>query len=245
MDNDLQQLNSEGETVETADNGENVANGASVAESNPKNKRLNKFIDVLLWVVIALLALAVVFRAFIFTQITVSGESMMETFHDKEVVGVSKVKRPERGNVVVFYKEDGSNKFLDIFGSGKSGDENEHTKLIKRVVATGGDKLWVEPVDGIDNVYQVFVETPDGDVLYEDAYSNGGETLAKENFYIYGVLSQGSDLGVLSKHIGRDNALLIADGYFFAMGDNRSNSHDSRAFGAVPNTRLFGVVIGR
>ncbi|MCH5159857.1 MAG: signal peptidase I [Clostridiales bacterium] len=229
MENDLQQLNNEGEAV---------------ADTKTKNKRLSKFIDIFLWVLIAALVLAVIFRAFIFTQITVSGESMMTTFHDREVVGVSKVKHPERGDVVIFYKEDGSNKFLDIFGSGKSGDDNEHTKLIKRVVALAGDKLWVEAVDGFDNLYKVVIQTLEGDVIYEDSYVRNGETLSAEDFYIKKIVSNGSDLGILAQHIGKENALEIPENCFFAMGDNRSNSSDSRAFGAVPLSRLYGVVIG-
>ena len=253
MENDLQQLNSEGEAAERSDDGAVVAengvsaveNGEAVADKKPKNKKLSRLIDVLLWVIIAVLAIAVLFRAFVFTKITVSGESMMTTFSDKEVVGVSKIKKPNRGDVVVFYKEDGSNKFLDIFGSGKTGDENEHTKLIKRVVALAGDKIWAEPVVGVDNSYRVVIETADGDTIYEDYYTRHGVSLPTEDFYVKGVLTKGSDLGILSQHIGQENALEIPQNCFFAMGDNRSNSHDSRAFGAVPTSRLYGVVINQ
>ena len=226
MENDLQQLNNEGEAV---------------VDTKPKNKKLNRVIDVFLWVLIAALAIAVLFRAFVFTQITVSGKSMMPTLNDKDVVGVSKVKQPTRGNIVVFYKDDGVNKFFDIFGAGKSGDDSEHTKYIKRVVAIAGDKLWVERLDGMDNLYQVVLETPNGDVLYEESYDG----LSKEDLYVKGTLpsGSGSDLGILSQHIGKENALEIPENCFFAMGDNRSNSHDSRVFGAVPLSRLYGVVV--
>lgn len=226
--NEAQQLNSD---------------GVAVAEDNrTKNKMFGKVIDVFLWVVIVVLAFSVIVRAFFYSNITISGESMASTFSDKEVVGVSKIAQPTRGDVVVFYKEDGSNKFLDIFGSGKSGDDNEHTKLIKRVVALAGDKVWVELVDEERDLYQLFVETPDGEVLAEDYYVRDGETLDKEKFYIKGVLLNGSGLGMLTQSIGRDDALTVPDDTFFALGDNRYNSHDSRAFGAVPTSRLYGVV---
>jgi signal peptidase I len=39
--------------------------------------------------------------------------------------------------------------------------------------------------------------------------------------------------------------LKIPDGYFFAMGDNRDGSLDSRSFGAQPETRILGKVILR
>ena len=232
LEQDLQQLNNE------VSQGDVSADGKT-----PAQKRFGKLVDVLLWVLIVVLAAAVLVRAFVYTQITVSGESMMATFRDKEVVGVSKIRNPVRGDVVIFYKEDGANKFLDVFSSGKSGDDNEHAKLIKRVVAVGGDKLWVEKVSDSVDLYYVVVETADGDRIIENYYERDGEVLAAESFYIKGVLTVGSDLGMLSQHKGRENALVIDDNCFFAMGDNRSNSSDSRTFGVVPVSRLYGVVI--
>ena len=229
---ELQQLNSEVESEPS-----------ETVSVSPQRKKLNKVVDVLLWVVIALLAAAVLVRAFMFTQITVSGESMMDTLRDKDVVGVSKVKKPHRGDVVVFYKNDVQNKFADIFASKKTGDDDEFAKLIKRVVAIAGDKLWVEKVDGIADTYLVVVSTPDGEKLHENYYRKDGETLDAETFYIRGTLATGSDLGELRNHVGEENALIIEENHFFAMGDNRNNSSDSRAFGSVPLSRLYGVVI--
>jgi signal peptidase I len=39
--------------------------------------------------------------------------------------------------------------------------------------------------------------------------------------------------------------ILIPDGMFFAMGDNRGNSQDSRFFGAVPQNSIIGCVLVR
>jgi len=39
--------------------------------------------------------------------------------------------------------------------------------------------------------------------------------------------------------------LRIPDGYFFAMGDNRESSSDSRSFGPQPDDRIIGKVILR
>lgn len=222
-DNDVQQLNNDGGT-------------------RKRLKRLTGFVDVLLWIVVIVLAFAVTSRAFLYNNIVISGTSMSPTFADEEVVGVSKVTQPNRGDVVVFYKEDVANKFSDVFWSGKSGDDSEHTKLIKRVVALDGDKLWAEVVDEEQDLYQLFIETPDGEVYTEDCYVRDGEALDIANFYIKKTLVNGSGLGELEEYIGRDNALTIPKDCFYALGDNRFNSHDSRAFGAVPMSRLYGVV---
>jgi signal peptidase I len=37
----------------------------------------------------------------------------------------------------------------------------------------------------------------------------------------------------------------VPDGYFFALGDNRQSSQDSRTFGAQPYDRIIGKVILR
>lgn len=212
---DLQQLNSQGEAEQAVE---------TVTEPSPQRKKLNKFVDILLWVVIALLAVSLLVRIFFVTQITVKGESMMETLYDGQVVTVSKVKSPNRGDVVVFYDKDGTSKFLDIFNSDK------HDKLIKRVIALAGDKLWVEEVaEASSPLYKVLVESADGKDTYQD------------EFYVND--SADSGLGILDNHVGKDNALVIDDDCFFAMGDNRDKSLDSRSFRAVPMSRLYGVVI--
>ena len=227
-DSEVQQLNKDG--------------AVASADKRATNKKFNKIIDVLLWLIIAVLACAVLFRTFIYSNIVISGTSMMPTFTDEEVVGVSKVTQPNRGDVVVFYKDDGINKLSELFSAGKSGDDTEHTKLIKRVVALEGDKVWVELVDEERELYQLFIETKDGEILAEDGYVRDGETLDVANFYIRSVVLNGSGLGMLSEHIGHDNALTVPTDCFYALGDNRFNSHDSRAFGAVPMSRLYGVV---
>ena len=225
---DLPQLNNEQQTEQSA------TTDQAAVETSPQRKKLNKFVDVLLWVLIAVLAVTLIVRTFFVTQITVKGESMMETLHDGQNVTVSKVKRLNRGDIVVFYEHDGANKFLDVFNSDK------YVKLIKRVVAVEGDKLWIEKTDDNSNKYKVIIESAEGETFYENEYKHDGEFLSAQTFYINNTLS---DLGILSEHIGHDNALVISDDCFFAMGDNRGNSRDSRAFGEVEMKRLYGVVI--
>lgn len=227
--------------------------------ANPKNKKISKFIDVLLWVVIAVLASALLIRVFFLTQITIWGTSMTAdyyyaetsphydpslTFRDKEVVNVSKVKKPQRGDVVVFYEsEDGANKFLDIFSSGKSEDGSKHAKFIKRLIALEGDKVWVERVEGSTALFKVMVQTPDGKLYQDDYYKRGRVVLDKEAFYLSNLETVSSGLGILADHVGADNAIVISANCFFALGDNRANSLDSRTYGEFSLDRLYGVVL--
>ena len=204
-----------------------------------KRKRV-KIWDVILWVLIVVLAIAVFIRAFVISHVTVSGDSMMETYHDGDTVTVNKVKKLQRGDVVVFYKNPVKSKFLALFARGDSVEhDGEYYKLIKRAVALGGDKLWVEPLD--EGTYKLVIQTPDGEILHEDYYQKNGETL-DENCFILSE-KEVSGLGCL-KNCTQQNPLVIEEGYFFAIGDNRGNSDDSRGkLGQVPLSQLFGVVV--
>ena len=211
--------------------------------------------DVILWVIIVALAVAVCVRAFVISKVAVSGESMTAgyyeqqesdhynpklTYHSGDKVLVNKLAKPQRGDVVVFYKNPIKSKFLGLFARGDSIEQGgEYYKLIKRIVALGGDQIWLESLgDGKYKLVIKVADTPDGELLYEDYYRKNNETLSIECF----ILESGH-LGSLEGHTA-DNPLLIEQGYFFAIGDNRANSSDSRGeLGPVPLTQLFGVVI--
>ena len=45
-------------------------------------------------------------------------------------------------------------------------------------------------------------------------------------------------------HVTDSNTMIIADDYYFVLGDNRHNSIDSRFFGLVPSTHIIGKVNG-
>ena len=244
MDQDNLQLNND-------ELGESLYSSGDI---DPKRKR-NRVWDIVLWVVIVALAIAVCVRAFVISQVAVSGVSMTAgyydqeqsdhynpklTYHSGDKVTVNKLAKPKRGDVVVFYKNPVKSKFLGLFASGASIEQGgEYYKLIKRVVALGGDKIWLESVaDGKYRLVIQVADAPDGEYLHEDYYTKNNQKLSPECF----ILEMGN-LGCLEAHT-KDNPLVIEQGYFFAMGDNRVKSADSRGeLGQVPLTQLFGVVI--
>jgi signal peptidase I len=89
--------------------------------------------------------------------------------------------------------------------------------FIKRVIGLPGEKIKVS--DG--KVYIFNKENPEGFVLDESSY--------------------------LSKNLGTSGDLTeqLSDSEYFAMGDNRSYSHDSRAWGPLDKKFVIGKVLVR
>lgn len=230
------------------------ADGATAAQQPTKRKFASRLIDIFLWVLVAVLTVAVCLRFFVFGRITVVGKSMTAqyysseglstfdsalTYHDGDVVHVNKLAKPKRGDVAVFYKQS-VNGFWAAFASN---DDETYKKLIKRVVALGGDQLSLEPVD--ETHYRLVIVTPDGETLHEDYYTKEGTVLSPDAF----LISSNDDLGLgcLKNAVQGSPDFVpytVAENCFFALGDNRAHSDDSRGkLGDVPLGQLYGVVI--
>lgn len=204
-----------------------------------------RLFNVLIVVLVALLAVVFVWKFFVGCRIGIAGSSMEPNFHDSEVVWADKTKTPVRGDVVVLYKNDLTvlQKILAEFDWGiQSGIGGKYEKLIKRVVALGGDKIWTEKSDG---GFVVVIKTVDGEILREDYY-----TVSNEKAAFYGSSGTLEDIPwIFDEHLenlkgctSEENAYEVPQGYFYFMGDNRNNSKDSRSLGALPLSHIYGVV---
>lgn len=213
-----------------------------------KRSKLEIAINIALWIAIIVLVIAVGLRLFVYSTVEVDGASMKPTYNNddkNETVLVNKVASPNRGDVVVFYKNEVENKFTAQFAKREECAQGQpYEKLIKRVVALEGDKIWVQRVanSGDDIMYEVVIETVNGDILFENYYEKSGEVLNIERFYIHSVAL--TDLGLL-QGCTQSKPFVVSEGCFFAMGDNRVNSQDSRKFGEFKYSQIFGVVLDK
>ena len=149
----------------------------------------------------AVLVFFVVVFTFFVRLIGVDGMSMYPTLEDHSIMLVSNLNyTPERGDVVVLRKEGFYN----------------NQPIVKRIIATGGDTVDIDPVTGDVSV--------NGEVL-DEPYIN--ETID--------VLEHMGDLTYPQT---------VPEGCVFVMGDNRNASTDSRdsRLGMVDERYILGHV---
>lgn len=214
----------------------------SYAQSPKKAKTWDKIVNVLLVVVIVTLLATVLYKSFFVTNVVVSGDSMLPTYTSGTVVKVDRTANQNtisRGDVVVFYLNHPGwlKEHFDFFSRGKQDADNQYRLLIKRVIATQGDQIWVERISETDQ-YVVKIKTADGNVVSELYTAPNGDTIEETTFYV-----PASQLKRLEQYT-QVTPYVVPQGYFFAMGDNRSNSHDSRYadMGDIPYDNVFGKV---
>ncbi|MEX1052046.1 MAG: signal peptidase I [Patescibacteria group bacterium] len=144
-----------------------------------------------------ILVLGLITHYFFYSALVVRGQSMEPSFHDGQVLAVSKISyqigNPERGDIVAMFFPGETDK-----------------RFIKRVIGLPGETVVVS--DGL-----VYIN---GQALPE-AYLPSGQATVPE----------------LTRLLGQDE--------YFVLGDNRSNSSDSRAWGPVPESFIVGKASAR
>lgn len=187
-----------------------------------------------------LLLIVLIFRSFLFEPFKIPSGSMQPTLLIGDFIVVSKFSyglrlpvantriletgEPERGDVFVFRSV-----------------EQKGVNMIKRVVGLPGDTI-----------------TYRGKVLYVNGDPAPQEIIGPWIGQGINRNPPGSNPQVRSENLaGEEHELLIypsrvpaparswvvPDDHYFAMGDNRDRSHDSRAWGFVPQENLVGKAV--
>ena len=180
-----------------------------------------------------ILILAIIFRMVFFAcffDAKVIGESMQNTLNSKgeyksDIVYVSKYAKVGVGDIVVAKSPSGK-------------------QVIKRVIATGGDRVRYEYSEE-SGVCELYIN---GELLHEPYIKNSVKS--KVNM-LANILPEGVNF-VEGSVIKNDNGTLdeeddffeyvVPNGYLFIMGDNRTNSDDSKNYGAIPKSNILGKV---
>ena len=180
-----------------------------------------------------IILLVLVIRSFIVEPFRIPSGSMLPTLHIGDFILVNKfaygirlpvinykiipVDEPERGDVVVFRYP-----------------RNPDIDYIKRIVGLPGDTVGY---------------------YHKTIYINGEpvvQKVKKKTAEMLGIIPVNSELRSekLGKHVHDilimpdrhlvEGEMVVPEGHYFVMGDNRDNSNDSRFWGTVPEENLVG-----
>lgn len=173
-------------------------------------------------------------RSFIAEPFKIPSGSMMPTLLAGDFILVNKftyglrvpilnntfveINHPKRGDVFVFhYPPDPS---IDY---------------IKRVVGVPGDKIVYQDK-------QLYINGQKMDMTYLDdyQYESVGLNQVHAKRYSEQLGDVKHDVLVEENSFSKEGGVEVPPGYYFAMGDNRDNSKDSRYWGFVPERNLVG-----
>ncbi len=160
--------------------------------------------------------LAILIRGFLFEPVVIEGTSMMDTLMDGDRVILNKIgvriNEPEPGDIVVLEME------APYFTTLKFLNDS---KLAKQLLPT---------LTGSDYIKRIIaVEGDKVDIIGGYVYVNG--ELIEETY----VKQEG-----ITRKMAVEMPYTVGEDMYFVMGDNRSASRDSRAFGAVKEDQIIG-----
>jgi signal peptidase I len=165
----------------------------------PRRGFLYELIHGVVWFSVLGIASYVIATHYVVGSVRVSGISMAPTINDSDYYLLEHLtylwRNPERGDIVVIR------------------DPTDETYAIKRVIATGGELLYIK--DG-----KVYV---DGKLLVETYLPEGMLTRAFSTSQRQVIKCRKNEVAVL--------------------GDNRDNSLDSRYYGSVSHNDIVGLVM--
>lgn len=184
------------------------------------------------------LALVFALRSFLIEPFQIPSESMVPTLEVGDFIAVNKftygirlpvfrtkildISQPKRGDVVVFFPP------------------NEDRYFIKRLVGLPGDK--VEYINHV--LYINGEEVPHQFESFDTRKHHPSECYSK--YELVQEQLEGEDYMTrkcaLPGRLSREGRWVVPAGHYFMMGDNRDNSHDSRAWPDpfVPDKNIVG-----
>ncbi len=162
--------------------------------------------------IVTAMVLVVVLFTFVFGIVSVKGTSMENTFMDTDKVIISNMfYTPQKGDVVIVSLNHTNDDSL-------SAQQDEDQRIIKRIIAVGGQKVRIDFDKGI-----VYV---DG-IAQDEPYTKTPTTLKYD--------------------LDFSEDVTVPEGHVFVMGDNRNGSIDSRSseIGMIDQRYILGKVLFR
>lgn len=200
------------EPAETHAEDDRQLQSRTAAHAARPGKQSGAYKELVEWIKALVIAVVLVFliRQFLFSPFIVDGPSMQPNFETGERLIVNKII------YVIREPEFGEVVVFDVPEQGR--------KFIKRVIGVPGDTIRLEGDDLYIN-----------DKKVDEPYIKEAVEAAHANGELY------NKVGPDSNYPNDTNPeMTVPDGMIFAMGDNRSNSSDSRVIGFVKDEEIVG-----
>lgn len=183
------------------------------------------------------LLLVLVLRSFLFEPFRIPSSSMMPSLLIGDFILVNKftygirlpvihtnilpLNKPERGDVMVFrYPKD------------------ESLDYIKRVVGLPGDRIGY-----FDKHLYVNGKKVAQDMIGAYQGVGQGKNMTNASHKKEQLTEHGHEILTMSERPSIEGEVIVPDGHYFLMGDNRDNSNDSRYWGTVPEENIVGKAV--
>lgn len=200
-----------------------------------EEEKISKVKDALEWVlcIIIALAIAILFRYYIGTPTIVKQPSMYPTLKEDQRLWLNRWGRttktlPQKGDIITF--EAPSTTTLSLSEKEESAlarYENEPTNILSKF------SYYVLELNKISYIKRV-IGLPGDHVVIEDGKVYINDNLQDESYLQPGVVTDNGK--------GYCVDLVVPENSVFVMGDNRTQSTDSRCFGCIPLERIESKV---
>ncbi len=181
-----------------------------------------------------IILVVLVLRAFLIEPFRIPSGSMMPTLIAGDFILVNKYSYGIRLPVL-------NTKVIDL-GGPQRGDiavfrypEDPSVDYIKRIVGLPGDHLRYE-----DKILYVNGEKLEQRFLGEYVGVGAGRAMSGASLRAEKIDGVEHEILVQHRHKIAEGEFIVPAGYYFAMGDNRDNSNDSRFWGPVADEHLVG-----
>ncbi len=199
-------------------------------------KTLKNIVDVLEWVVILPICIAIssFLFSFVFTITVVDGSSMEPNLYTKDQLVLTYDKHFERFDIVVIDVNVGYYTNLQTIYN----NNNYETLYVKRIIGMPGDYIDYKIINDVTYLYI-------NGQLVEETFFKGNINNTYYDSFSTGYPFSWKHVCDISAERCTDNGegqLIIPEGFYFVLGDNRGNSVDSRKMGLVKEEDIIGVI---
>lgn len=199
-------------------------------------KGLKTLVEVCEWIVILPICIAIssFLFSFVFTITVVDGTSMSPTLLPKEQLVLTYDDSYERFDIVVIDVDVSVYKNLQTIYNSNS----HQTLYVKRIIGLPGDYIDYKEIGGVTYLY-INGERVDETFFNGAIHNTYYESLTSSYPFSWKHVCDISAEKCVDNGSGQ---MVIPEGYYFVLGDNRTNSVDSRKMGVVREEDIIGII---